>query len=169
MKNLIFPAFIAMLMAISSCCGGADDIYTIEGISVSSADTFTFTAVPPQEIVMNFNVRDILGKREGSRNCHHKDLAIAYDNSWRSDRFRFTCNRYLVSGSDTIPSNTDLLKTNICQNLIKLDPGMSMASDSRIILSNFKQTSSGQDHKFILEGQTSDNKTFKDSCTIFIR
>jgi hypothetical protein len=169
MNKIIFFVIPAICLAISACCGGADTIYSIEGISLGSPDTFTFTAVPPQETVLELNVHDSLSSHRGSRNCHHKDLAIAYDNSWRFDRFSLTCDRYFVNGTDTIPAHADLLKTAICRNLIKLDPGMSMASDSRIIISGFKQTSPAQNYKFMLEGHTSNNKTFKDSCTIFIR
>jgi hypothetical protein len=169
MNKLAFISCFVFASLLASCydCGGADKIESVSGISLTTFhDSVKYFAGTP--LTLDFTVGSDRITRDGDRKCHRKNLVLKFENSWNANQFKLSCNRYFIHNNDTIPAGSDLLHSPICDNRINLDAGGQMNSDSRVILFNFKQPVLGLDYIFSLEGSTSDNKTFKDSCSIYI-
>jgi hypothetical protein len=174
MNKLILISFFAFAIFLSSCgkCGGVDTIHSIDGLILETPkdSVVYYASTPSDSFTLHFFLNDHSSSRKGTRDCHQKDLAISFENEWKKNGFEFQCLQTLVSGNDTIKPFTNLLGTPICRHFIPIDATGRLENNglTHLRLTGFNKPALKQNHTFLIKGTTTDNKTFTDSCHIYI-
>jgi hypothetical protein len=160
--------FLACLNTACDNCTAPDHIISINAIRISGPDTMDYTS--QNAFSIPFFVYDSTESKKGKGKCHHKELAISFENQWNQDLFSLSCNRAFIFMKDTLPAFSNLLNTAVASQHIDLTAtGDIDRTLSGITLRDFNPPSLIKTYTFYLEGTTTNHKTFKDSCNIFIR
>lgn len=170
LNRIIYSAlfFLACLNTGCDNCTAPDRIISINSIRLSSPDTLTYTS--QKEFSISFFVSDSTENKKGKGKCRHKELSISFENEWNPDLFRFYCDRPFTSMQDTWPAFSNLLNTPLISKQVILTPdGHIDPTLTQMILRDFNPPPIDKTYTFYLEGTTTNNKTFKDSCNIFIQ
>lgn len=161
------------LITITSCtkesCEGYDQIIEINDLYLFGEDTLDyFENVPNQFFGISLSIYDDLTTKEGRRNCTTDDLAVQFKDAWDEKEIGLKCNKVLNSGSQTYKANSELIGTSFCRLTFKKGFGNKL-DDGKIDLIGVDGITQSDDYVFTLTMETSSNKKFTATETIYIR